>query len=198
MLLELAPFSHIAFTHQSSGPSTRSELQPHNCSFVLQAWQQQWESGGGGDDEARAAAALDEACRVVESLGEHFYPNDNRCEGVNCGIHTPSIFCLLQVVPAERRLHAVVTACCALPLADPVLQLADTSCVCPAYRHSFPAAHVLMRLEQAAAGSWPVHTGLTQDSGRVLQVGCGWCAWGCPGMGVGCGWCAKDALTWLH
>lgn len=27
-----------------------------------------------------------------------------------------------------------------------------------------------MRLEQAAAGSWPVHTGVAQDSGRVLQV----------------------------
>ena len=27
-----------------------------------------------------------------------------------------------------------------------------------------------MRLEQAAAGSWPVHTGVVQDSGRLLRA----------------------------
>ena len=27
-----------------------------------------------------------------------------------------------------------------------------------------------MRLEQAAAGSWPVHTGVVQGSGRLLQA----------------------------
>jgi hypothetical protein len=27
-----------------------------------------------------------------------------------------------------------------------------------------------MRLEQAAAGSWPVHMGVVQDSGRLLQA----------------------------
>lgn len=94
---------------------------------------------------------------------------------------------LLLTLGGASRLHAVVTTCCcALPLADPVLRLADTLCVCPAYRRSFPAAHVLMRLEQAAAGSWPVHTGLAQDSGRVLQVG-----WGVVGV-------LKGALTWLR
>ncbi|KAL4426022.1 hypothetical protein ABPG75_010038 [Micractinium tetrahymenae] len=36
--------------------------------------------------------------------------------------------------------------------------------------NSFPTAHMLMRLEQAAAGSWPLHTGVAQDSGRVLQA----------------------------
>ncbi|PRW05942.1 nuclear pore complex Nup155 isoform B [Chlorella sorokiniana] len=90
--------------------------RPYVCQLwdlaLKEAWQQQWESGGSDDDDVRAAAALDEACRCAEALGEHFYPNDN----------------------------------------------------------SFPAAHVLMRLEQAAAGSWPVHTGVAQDSGRVLQA----------------------------
>jgi hypothetical protein len=35
---------------------------------------------------------------------------------------------------------------------------------------SFPAAHVLMRLEHAAAGTWPAHTGAAQDSGRLLRA----------------------------
>lgn len=50
-----------------------------------QAWQQQWEGGEGGDERQRAAAALDEACRVVEALGEQFYPSDNRWACCCCG-----------------------------------------------------------------------------------------------------------------
>ncbi|EFN51092.1 hypothetical protein CHLNCDRAFT_141404 [Chlorella variabilis] len=41
--------------------------------------------------------------------------------------------------------------------------------------NSFPAAHVLMRLEQAAAGSWPSHTGVLLDSDRLLRAMVGAC-----------------------
>lgn len=65
---------------------------------------------------------------------------------------------------------------CAAPLPCPPL---------PTLPHSFPAAHVLMRLEQAAAGSWPLHTGLAQDSRRLLQVG----SFGRPaGIMTACTW----------
>jgi hypothetical protein len=47
---------------------------------------------------------------------------------------------------------------------NPALPACLSSCC------SFPAAHVLMRLEQAAAGSWLVHTGVVQGSGRLLQA----------------------------
>lgn len=40
----------------------------------------------------------------------------------------------------------------------------------PPARCSFPAAHVLMRLEQAAAGSWPEATGVPLGSERVLRA----------------------------
>lgn len=56
-------------------------------SAPLQAWQQQWEAGGeaaaavGAGDDAAAAAALDECCQLAESLGEQFYPNENRWAG---------------------------------------------------------------------------------------------------------------------
>ena len=52
---------------------------------LKEAWQRQW--GGGdaaaassssSDEDQRAAAALDECCRCVETLGEQFYPNENR------------------------------------------------------------------------------------------------------------------------
>ncbi|KAI3427442.1 hypothetical protein D9Q98_010357 [Chlorella vulgaris] len=36
--------------------------------------------------------------------------------------------------------------------------------------NSFPAPHVLMRLEQAAAGTWPQQTSMPQDSGRLLRA----------------------------
>ena len=36
--------------------------------------------------------------------------------------------------------------------------------------HSFPAAHVLLRLEQAAAGTWPHRTGLALTTDRVVRA----------------------------
>ncbi|KAL4425159.1 hypothetical protein ABPG77_008264 [Micractinium sp. CCAP 211/92] len=41
--------------------------------------------------------------------------------------------------------------------------------------NSFPSAHVLMRLEQAAAGTWPLHSGAAQGSDRVLLAMAGAC-----------------------
>eukprot|EP00887_Chlorella_sp_A99_P007116 scaffold2.g7116.t1 len=40
---------------------------------------------------------------------------------------------------------------------------------------SFPAPHVALRLEQAAAGSWPHATGVEQGSGRVVRAMVGAC-----------------------
>lgn len=76
----LHPPTHLQPIHPPPpqySPQFHPLTPPTQPQPLPQAWQRQWEAGG-GDEEARAAAALDEACRCVEALGEQFYPNDNR------------------------------------------------------------------------------------------------------------------------